>query len=393
MVDLFDGDDEEILDAALEEIEEDTPAAPAEIPPPRMNAVLFGYEDIEQKLLQEFNNNRLPHALILSGPFGIGKATLAFRLARFLLSQPADGGGGLFGPAEKPTSLQVKLDDPLFRRIASGGHADLMTIEREYDDKKDRLKNEISVDAVRKVHPFLRKTAAEGGWRIVIIDQAEYLNANGQNALLKILEEPPEKALLILTTSQPGSFLPTIRSRCRHIALQPLRETVLSKLMDIYCPQLSAEKKAGIARLSEGSIGRCLQLASGNGLAAYQNIRDLLSTAPQMDMLKIHDFAEKNGRYGAEKEYESVREMMLWILSRAARLTARAQEISDMMQGDASFYRHLLSAYTPAQLLSVYDGVAQIFFQTENSNLDKRQALLSAFILIQKPRDILPMTG
>jgi DNA polymerase-3 subunit delta' len=398
MVDLFatEDDDIDIQDAEAEADKKGrAAAAPAvqPVPPPRENAELIGHEAAEQALLSDFYNNKLPHALVLTGPSGIGKATFAFRLARFLFSQAADGGDSLFGLPDKATSLFVKPEDPVFRRVASGGHADLLTVEREFDDKKDRLKTEISVDAVRKINPFLRKTSAEGGWRVVIIDQAEYLNNNGQNALLKILEEPPQKTLLILTTSRPGAFLPTIRSRCRFLDLSPLDEKNLQQLLSRYADIVDPRQAQGICRLAEGSIGRALQLADGKGMAFYQQLCDVFLSAPGMDMLKAHDFAEKHGRYGAEKEYEAICDMMSWIVARALRLMARGEDPVDILPGDAAVYRHIIAAYGQRGLLTLNDALAQVFYQTDVANLDKRQALLSAFSQIQKPRELLPLAG
>ena len=182
--------------------------------PARENLLCFGFGDLEQSLLKAFNADRFPHAIILAGPTGIGKATFAYRVARFLLAQ--EPGGGLFGGDVAPAvTMEISAENPVVRRISSGGHADILTVGRVYDEKKKKLSNDIPVDEVRKITPFLRKTSSEGGWRVVIVDDAHHLNRSSQNALLKILEEPPKKTVLILVADQPGRFLPTIRSRCQ----------------------------------------------------------------------------------------------------------------------------------------------------------------------------------
>ncbi len=148
------------------------------------------------------------HAWLITGAPGVGKATLAYRFARRLLAgvQPGD-------------TLAVDPASPVFRRVAVGSHADLLTVEREWDDKKSRLRGEIVVDDARAISAFLRLTPAEGGWRVVVIDGAEHMNRNAANAVLKMLEEPPPRAVLLLTCAAPGRLLPTIRSRCRRLAL------------------------------------------------------------------------------------------------------------------------------------------------------------------------------
>ncbi|MBC7801304.1 MAG: AAA family ATPase, partial [Gemmatimonadaceae bacterium] len=166
---------------------------------PRANPLLLGHAAAEAAMDDAIRARRVHHAWLLTGLEGIGKATCAYRFARRLLA----GTGAAHDP-----------DSPLFRRVAAGTHADLLTIERAWDDKRKRKRSEIVVDSARGAAEFLRLTPAEGGWRIVVVDGAEHLNRNAANALLKILEEPPARAVLLLVCAAPGRLLPTIRSRC-----------------------------------------------------------------------------------------------------------------------------------------------------------------------------------
>jgi len=381
MSNLF--DEEETLDAVAAEVDAAEPAAPVEVSP-RSNPDFIGHEAVEKALLHDYQTGRLPHALILAGPPGIGKATLAFRLARFLLSQGEEQGGGLFGDVAPPTSLYLKPEHPVFRRVVSSGHADLVTIEREFDEKKGRLKTEISVEAVRRIHPFLQFTAAEGGWRVVIVDSAEYLNTSSQNALLKILEEPPKKTVLILTTSQPGSFLPTIRSRCRMIQMEPLPEKVIGTLLDKMAPGLGMEEKAILCRLAEGSIGRALQFYQDDGVALYKELLKVASTIPQLDMVELHKLAEKLGKYGAEQSYTTATQIMTGWCERQARATARRQVLVDVLPGDAAIFQKIGENYPPNHFLNAFEKISQLVLQTDRYNLDKKQAIIGAFLALQK---------
>lgn len=384
MPSLFDGDEEDIFEGVEKEVDEATPVEPVDLPP-RANPDFFGHEDIEKSLLQDYLAGRLPHAIVLAGPPGIGKATLAFRLARFLFAQSGGQEAGLFGDAVLPVNLHVAPEHPAFRRVAASGHADLVTVEREFDEKKGRLKNDISVDSIRRIHPFLHMTAAEGGWRIVIVDGAESFNASSQNALLKILEEPPKKTLLILTTSQPGSFLPTIRSRCRMIHMEPLSEKTIGVLLDRMAPGLALDEKATLSRLAQGSIGKALQFYRDDGVTLYRQLLDVVSTMPELDMLKVHDLAEKLGKFGAEQSYATAAEIMIGWCERQARATARGQALADVLPGDAEVFQKINSLYPPGHFFQAWEKISLLVRQAENYNLDKRQAVLGAFLALQKP--------
>lgn len=165
---------------------EPAPGAGAVLPP-RENPDLIGHEAAEAALVAAYRAGRLPHAWLFTGPRGIGKATLAFRFARFLLAASERMGQGLFA-APPPTRLAMAPDHPVFRRVASGGHPDLLVVERGYDPRRRRLRSEIVVADTRAVAGFLRLTAAEGGWRVVVLDGADAMNRNAANAVLKIFE-------------------------------------------------------------------------------------------------------------------------------------------------------------------------------------------------------------
>lgn len=376
--DIFDDPDvDSLVDAAA-------PAEAVELTP-RNNPDCQGHEEIEKMLLADFTAGRMPHAIVLSGAPGIGKATLAYRLARFLLSQGTDAGASLFGDATPVENLFVAAENPVFRRVASGGHADLMTVEREFDEKRGRLKNDISVESVRRIHPFLRKTAAEGGWRVVIVDSAEHLNQSSQNALLKILEEPPKKTVLILTTAQPGGFLPTIRSRCRMVPMEPLSDDVLNTLLDKYAPGLAASQKSMLVTLAEGSLGRALQFHEDGGIALYQDLLQAAATLPDLDLVLVHDLAEKFGKFGAERSFETARDILTGWCERIARLQARGLPLTDVLPGDAEVFQRLAGIYPPQHFLETWEKLTRLFQQAEWYNLDKRQALIASFQMLQNP--------
>src|ERR1700758_612255 len=289
---------------------------------PRENPVLLGHAQAERELRRLVEAGRLPHALLLSGPRGIGKATLAFRLARFVLAQ-SNGEGtapALFGD-DGPAGLAIPPAGGVPRRVASGGHADLLTVERAYDPRRRRLRSEIVVDDTREIAGFFRLTAAEEGWRIVIIDGAEEMNRNAANALLKILEEPPRRGLLLLVSHHPGRLLPTIRSRCRRLSLTALARPILARLLEHYRPDIEKAEAEALAELSEGSIGRALELADAGGLALYRPLLAILSQMPRIDIAGLYSFADQLARPDSEDAYRAVQDLLSQFM---ARMVSRA---------------------------------------------------------------------
>src|SRR5271165_2981432 len=270
--------------------------ATATVPAPRANPDLVGHESAERELRRLVEAGRLPHAILLSGPRGIGKATLAFRFARFLLAN-----GDRPSKTAAESGLAIDPESGVFHRVAAGGHADLLTVERAYDPRRRRLRGEIVVEDAREITAFFRLTAAEGGWRIVVVDGAEEMNRNAANALLKILEEPPRRALLLLISHSPGRLLPTIRSRCRHFPLAALARVLVLQLLARNRPELARSDAEALAGLAEGSIGRAIELADAGGLELYRSMLGILAQVPRVEVAELYAYADKLARPDAEE--------------------------------------------------------------------------------------------
>jgi DNA polymerase-3 subunit delta' len=345
-------------------------------PHPRLTADLRGQSAAESVLLRAHASGRLPHAWLLSGPRGVGKATLAYRFARFLLA-PDCQGGGLFGGA--PESLEVVPSHPVFRRVGAGGHADLMTLERGVDDK-GKPRSVIPVDDVRRLLSFARMTAGEGGWRVAIVDAVDEMNRNASNALLKVLEEPPPQCVLLLVSHAPGSLLATIRSRCCQLPLGPLEEAAVAELLAQHHPELEAGEVAALARLADGSIGRALALADHGGLDLYRELIELLGTLPRLDVARLHRLAEKWGQGRDPEAFRTGMELLIWWLGRFIRAGSTGRPAPEVVAGEGALAARLLAGRPLAQWLGLWEKISRLFARTEAANLDRKQAVLSAFL-------------
>jgi DNA polymerase-3 subunit delta' len=330
-------------------------------PEPRANPLLLGQEAAETALVEAMRSGRLHHAWLLTGPPGVGKATLAFRFARRLLAGPAEA-----------TSLALPETHPTFRRVAAGGHADLFTVEREWDEKRRRLRGEIVVDDVRRIADFLHLTPAEGGWRVVVLDGAEDLNRNAANALLKVLEEPPPRAVLLLVCAATGRLLPTIHSRCRRLRLGPLDESVVATLLARYAPQIAEEERERVAALAEGSIGRALQLAEGGAVGISTLVGKVLDALPDLSPARAHEVADALGR--DEDAFSTFMDLLRAAVASAVRAAARGRADPDQAR--------LLGARPLAAWIDVWQGLTRLQDETEAFHLDKRQALVNGFGLL-----------
>jgi DNA polymerase III subunit delta' len=319
---------------------------------PRANPLLVGHEAAAEALAAATRAGRLHHAWLFCGPPGIGKATLAYRFARWLLAgQPAGA-----------EPLQVDEQDPAFRRVAAGSHPDLMVLEPQSEPGKRRI---IKVDEARTARAFLNLTAAEGGWRVVVMDEVEAMEAASANTILKTLEEPPPRTVLLLITASPGRLLPTIRSRCRRLDLFGLDDAAMERLLSLWLPDLARLDRAELIRLAEGSPGRALELAQGEGVELARLAEATLQNLPTG--LGAHALADRIAGREAALAFPAFFTLLLRGLSQAVRDAARGGPVAPWL-GDRP-----LAAWVEAA-----EAVSKLVQETERLSLDRRQAVLVA---------------
>lgn len=279
-------------------------------PHPRETAVLYGQDKAQADFLDAFGAGRMHSGWLITGPRGVGKATLAWKIATFLLSGQSVG---LFGD---PT-LAVDPDHPDARLIQSGAHPRLSLIRRPWDEKTKKLKAEITVDAVRNLKSFFHMSAADGGRRVVIVDAADELNRNAANAILKELEEPPANATILLVAHQPSRLLPTIRSRCRELRCARLNADELQKaLVQAGHPSDHSES---LATLAGGSAGDAIRLLNHDGLPLYAELIKVFGGLPRIDRPAALRLADACAGRGAELRFGMTLDLIDLFLSRAAR--------------------------------------------------------------------------
>ncbi len=347
------------------------------VPHPRVTERLLGQEQAAAAFLDAYNQGRLHHAWLITGPKGIGKATLAWNIARFLLAQDADADALFSAP---PDSLHIGPDNPVFHRVAALSEPGLFLCRRGWDEKKKKLKTVITVDEVRKLKAFFALSATEGGWRIAIVDAVDEMNPSAENALLKILEEPPAKTLILLASHQPAKLLPTIRSRCRELRCQPLPPDTLQQVMQQAGLDTDTDF-AALTELSGGSAAEAINLLANDGLALYHDILSLLATAPRMNRPRITALADSCGGGTAKARYDMVVHLLTLALSRLA--LAGAKGGSGDIAAEASLAARLSANARQAQIWAVL--VQEITARIDHAravNLDPAMVILDTFIKI-----------
>ena len=328
---------------------------------PRETTELFGHREAEAALLNAYRSGRIPHAWLIGGAHGIGKATLAYRMARFVLSH----GSPLSDDVGHAETLRVDPSDPVSRLVTTGAHGGLLTLERSLNDK-GVMRTVITVDETRETISFFGSTAAVGGWRVCVVDTVDELNPNAANALLKVLEEPPQRSLFLLVSHAPARVLPTILSRCRKLSLRPLAvDDVIhaaSRAADLAVDDPALVEAAEAA---EGSVARALTLPGGDALKLQQRTAALLSTLPRLDPRELHALGDALG--GSDR------------VALTAFVDSVDRWVSERLRTDARDNANLPRL---ARLAEVWEKINRAARDTETYNLERKPLVFSVFGLL-----------
>jgi DNA polymerase III subunit delta' len=326
---------------------------------PRATHALYGHAGAEAELLGLFRAGKLPQAIIIGGPEGIGKATLAWRFARFLANYPDPAAPAVQSAAD----LASPPGSPASSRVAAMAYSDISLLRREWDSDKKKHFTEIKAEHARAATHVFQRSAGEGGWRICIVDCAEDLNAHSANSLLKIIEEPPARSLFLILAHRPAAVLATIRSRCRRLNLSPLGEADIAaavKAAGEGVAERSQTEIAEAARAAGGSVRKALRRLSVKGGASIDGLWRTLDGLPQIDWDTAHRIAEDAGRAGGGGEFQRFVETTLdWLHARSQRAGASAARL--------------------APYAEVWDKLRRAAREAEAYNLDKKPLVLLTF--------------
>ena len=344
---------------------------------PREVDRLFGHDAARAEFGEALTSGRLHHAWLLVGPEGVGKATLAYHLAREVLA---------LREGDAAPQAPITADHPVFRKVAALAHPNLLLIRRSWNDKTKRYSQWIGVDEVRRLRSFLGHSAGETGWRVVIVDRADDLNANAANALLKALEEPPLRTLFLLVATAEGRIPVTIRSRCRTLRVTTLGVEDLQRAVQAALErddhEVDAKTLSTALALSEGSVRRALELATGEGIALYRDIVTAFAKLPELDGQAAHKLAERLGGFGGDSErLDLFLSLLLGLMERLIRTAANGE---GAIGEEGALARRLLDRASLPQWVDAWEAIGQAKVDAASLNLDRSLLVLEAFYRLQQ---------
>jgi DNA polymerase-3 subunit delta' len=344
---------------------------------PREVDRLFGHVAARAEFEEALHGGRLHHAWLIVGPEGIGKATLAYHLAREVLA---------LGGAEPGRHIQpVGAGHPVFRRVAAQAHPNLLLLRRSWNERTKRYSQWIGVDEVRRLRSFLGHSAGEGSWRVVIVDRADDLNQNAANALLKALEEPPQRTVFFLVAAAEGQIPVTIRSRCRTLRVNALGDDDLKQAVAAALARdgydIDADTLETALILSQGSARRALELVTGDGIALYRDLVTAFGKLPELDGPGLHKLAERLGAPSDTERFELFFSLLLGLLERLIRTAATGE---GAIGAEGELARRLIGRNDLSAWVEAWEAIGLAKADAMGLNLDRSLLVFETFLRLQQ---------
>ena len=328
------------------------------IPDPSLNPHFIGHQTAVEHLLGQFASGKMHHAWLITGPKGIGKATMALRFAAHVFRNPS-------AAAENRNYDNILVQDEISSRIAQGGHPNLLHLSRPWDFDKKKFKTKLTVEEIRRTVGFFGTSAGESGWRVCLVDAIDDMNTNASNALLKILEEPPSNTIFLVLAHSGAGVLPTVRSRCQTLSMKPLPPNFLIDALKALgaIDNIPADQHDLLCDLAEGSVRRGLVLAQNNGMELHQEFTQTLNIGGALNWTKVHKLAESVCRKGNEDRYNLLFDIIIRdIEGKATGKSGASSDLSSLVQWT-----------------DVWEKVRKSRQLVNSYNLDKKQAILNMF--------------
>ncbi|MBL70908.1 MAG: DNA polymerase III subunit delta' [Rhodobiaceae bacterium] len=333
--------------------------------PPRLTRILTGHTKPQGEFLAALKSARMPHAWLLTGPKGVGKASFAYLAARLVLT----------GASSSVMSPALESDDA--HLLEEGAHPDLFVLKREYNPKTQKFRSDIPVEAARDLKQSFNLSPGRSGWRVAIIDSIDDMNKNGVNALLKLIEEPPEKSLFLIVCQNPGRVLDTITSRCRMLRFNALDEVDLQSIVSARMESSDQNEIAASAFLAQGSAGYALTLCAEGGFDLYREMIGVLETVPQLDVEKLHGLAGRFSARAAPEQFSIFCFLLSGWLHRFVRCASMGTVFQPVFEGEEALAARLLSTGLGVEpFIALWEKVEQDSRAVAALNLDKKQAVL-----------------
>jgi DNA polymerase-3 subunit delta' len=322
----------------------------ADILPPERRQHARGHDKVRSAILGQLAERRLPGAILLHGPQGIGKATFAFELAASILAATGDEDGH-------------RVEE----QVAALSHPNLFLLRRRPKDSKGYY-TVIRVEDVRELRDSLHHTRGRSGHRVAIIDSIDDCNPSAANALLKTLEEPPADTIFLLVSHRPGQLLPTIKSRCHNLALRPVgADDVRSVLL---------EHDPGLAQVE---LDRAIALAGGRPRRAFET----LALEPESALGALQAWLANPAQHPASVALKLAD--ALGADTQSTELTFAREMLDDWMADEARNAAMQPGARMRlASANELWDKAHALFAEADGINLDMKQTLVAIFDAIRK---------